>query len=146
MSRKHAHAGFTMVEMLTVLVVLMILIGLVVGVGKYIYDDSLRKQTVTTMDVLNNALQAFYAANSNTYPGSAVSGAGVITALNAGGADVQARLNDLPKDAVKDGVLVDGFGRAISYDPTGGLGGRPVFISGGPDGTNGTPDDIRSDR
>ena len=56
---------------------------------------------------------------------------------------------ELPSDAVviadlDTSFLMDGFGNAMQYSRTGGLGGRPVVVSAGPDDQFGTDDDIRS--
>ena len=60
------------------------------------------------------------------------------------------KLRSLPEGALKgdtaDKVIIDGFDQAMAYDHNGGLGGRPVLISAGPDRKFRTDDDIRSDK
>jgi len=61
-------------------------------------------------------------------------------------------LKELPEECFKedDRVFRDAYGEPIAYKRSGGLGGRPVLISRGPDGRfvreQGRKDNIRSDR
>lgn len=60
------------------------------------------------------------------------------------------KLRSLPEGALRDDadaqVILDGFEQRMLYDHNGGLGGRPVLISAGPDRKFQTDDDIRSDK
>ena len=60
------------------------------------------------------------------------------------------KLRSLPEGALKgdaaDKVIIDGFDQGMAYDHNGGLGGRPVLISAGPDRKFRTDDDIHSDK
>lgn len=59
------------------------------------------------------------------------------------------KLLQLPKDAYDPTAsaltIHDGYGQPMRYEQKGGLGGRPVLISAGPDEKFNTDDDIRSD-
>jgi len=141
------HRGFTLVEMLTVLLILAIILGLVVGISRYLMEEAARKQTEVTQAVLMNAVMRY-----KTMTGSPP---GALSNLVDGSApeDVRAIALKVPKDQFDGSTAKDGWGAAMTYQPAGGRGGTPVIISNGPDRQSnlGTPtdatntDNVRSD-
>jgi prepilin-type N-terminal cleavage/methylation domain-containing protein len=171
--------GFTLVEVLVVIFILGILAAIVVSVAGYVMSSSSRRETEATQKVLLEAIQAFYnASNPKAYPADHFgatpdpnnSGC-VLIAFLSGHSDPNAPntaptgqtasvkaavefLLKLPQEAW-DGSwnkpVKDGWGREMRYEAAGGLGGKPVIISAGPDGDFGSAgstqeeDNVRSD-
>ena len=152
---------------MVVIFIIGILIALVVGVGKYVYDEAARKETQSTLAIVVEAIEA-YNSIADVYP--ADSGVGsypdgsdealLYQLLDNPAAVVPMResqavrivdackpiLLKLPSDAYDGTALRDAYGAELEYDADGGFGGRPVVISLGADGQLDTEDDIRSDR
>ena len=168
--RRREGAAFTLIELLIVLFILGVLVTLVVGVTRYVLNEGRRKETITTEALVMQAVEAFHEVTGE-YPPEADAkypdylpneeSIRVLVHYLKGDAPVTAsvpirnRINErtgdfllkLPKDAFTgSGVIRDGFGEALEYDDDGGLGGRPVVISGGEDCDTATAEDnIRSD-
>ena len=155
-------SGFTMIELLVVIVVLAILIGLAVSVGKYVTDKARIDETRATQTLVMTAVEMYhdvrriYPQNRPADTTSKLRNANLLDQLKSDKGSL-AKLNALPSDAVDtaNSWILDGFGRPFDYSPDGGLGGRPVLISPGPDGklstdAGGKPeydkDNIRSDQ
>ena len=156
--------GFTLIELLVVIFIIAILVTLAVGIGKYVYDEAGRKQTQATQAIVMQAIDVFYELTGD-YPDDTAAGGGgdnstealvyrlrgeEFLATEAALKDrVQKRVRDklleLPEDALVNNTIRDGFEEPMRYEAAGGLGGRPVLISKGPDGVLGNEDDIRSD-
>ena len=144
-------------ELLVVLFIISILVSLVVGVAKYVYDEAGRKQTQTTQTIVMSAIEAFHDITGDYPDGNIVDlvrslkGDGVAPPLDAEvKKEAGEKLLELPKDALDlsttGATIRDGFGYDMQYERDGGLGGRPVLISPGPDGSfTEEEDDIRSD-
>ena len=135
-------SGFTLVELMVVMFVMMVLVGLAVGVSKHLMDKSAREQTIVTQKILMAAITAY-----GDQPPSAATLAGVWGQLKAVPA-AKERLEKLDPDALntQEMKFLDGYGNAMKYERTGGLGKRPVLISAGPDGDfDKDADNIRSD-
>jgi prepilin-type N-terminal cleavage/methylation domain-containing protein len=179
---RSAAGGFTLIELLVVIAVLAILATLVIGVGKYIYEDAARRQTQTYQDIIMGAIDV-YQDETGAYPPEEGTGGtrpwawsseqggrwlgydsvwphtcrswGLMEALTSVPA-AKAKLDSLPDDAfarwpipkgqetgggwkqldnddVYRTIFVDAYGQVIDYQRDGGLGGRPVVISAGPD-------------
>ncbi len=143
--------GFTLVELLVVMGILAVLVSLIVGVSTYVRSRSLEDDTRTRLTLIDSAMTEYYELTGN-YPTEPT-----------GGSDPTAadQLLDLPQsrdilmnlegEAIAGSgtpgrYFVDSYGNEIIYRRTGGVGGRPVFISPGSDGDEGTPNDnVRSD-
>ena len=137
--------GFTLVELIVAVAIMAILVTLVVGVSKHVRAEAARKATASTQAILMDAIQEYFEQKGGYPPQSSM--AELVEELKAQ-PEARTRLYLLPQDAFKTttGEVVDGFGNAMSYSETGGLGGGPVVISSGPDGPQGTSEDnIRSD-
>lgn len=163
--------AFTLIELLVAIFIIAILISLVVAVAGYVYDEAARKQTQSIQNLTMRAVEAYYElieeypADPNDLTGTPDPNAVVMMLLN----QLQARilttdstqlenlkkrikkatgplLLELPSDALdlNNDTIRDAFGNPMEYYRTGGLGGRPVLVSAGPDGLFLTDDDIRS--
>lgn len=170
----HRDRGFTLVEMLIVVVIIGILVTVVVGVSKMVIARAAGEKTRTYMQTITLAINAYHEAAGDYPPEEADIPAvpeewyprmrpeekrqrmwaafcrnkklyqQLIAVPSA-----QKRLAALPEDAVSsiygENIFVDGFETYMDYFRTGGIGGLPVLISAGPDRTFDTEDDIRSD-
>lgn len=144
--------AFTLVELMVVMFVMMVLVALAVGVSKYVMDKSARDQTITTQAILMMAVRAYGdippdATGMNTLWSKLKQVPAAKRHLEKLNSTVVSRSN-------KAFTVLDGYGNPMKYDSIGGLGGGPVFISGGPDGVikndpgtteNEVTDNIRSD-
>ena len=127
--------GFTLIELLVVLFIVGILVALAVNVGGRVINEANRKETITIQKIAMRAVEKYKEEDGND-PGD------LDDLFNYPA--VEKILMNLPKDALKDGKVFDAYDREMKYDPNGGMGGVPVWISDGPD-TGTTEDDIRSD-
>lgn len=60
--------GFTLVELLAVMVIMAVLVSLVVAVGTYVREDAARRKTSTIQAMITQAIQEFY-DEVGRYPG-----------------------------------------------------------------------------
>lgn len=58
--RQRPRAAFTLIELLVVLAIMAIVVALSVGVGKYLMEESARKETQSTLDIVNTAIYAYF--------------------------------------------------------------------------------------
>ncbi|MGA2264998.1 MAG: type II secretion system protein [Phycisphaerae bacterium] len=160
--------AFTLVEVLVVIFILGVLAAIVAGVAGYVMKSAASRETASTEKVLMQAIQAFHDANipQGYPPVTDPNNSGIDLMRYLTGKDPSAQaaaakaatdvLLKLPKDAWtgdSNSAVKDSWGHDMHYDPNGGLGGKPVVISEGPDGkfggtSAGDPngeDDIRSD-
>jgi len=162
-----AAAGFTLTEILVVIAIITILVGAIVGISAYVFEQSRRKQTETVQKLLLSAIDAYYDASSpKTYPPNTIppnpldlnqTGFVLMSYLTgqngtsppntAAVAAATKALQDMPQKALQLSPLaiLDGWGKAMRYDPNGGFGGRPLVTSAGKDGNFVTSDNISSD-
>ncbi len=168
---RHRNA-FTMVELMVVMLILTVLAAMVVGLGHYVAQKQSRELTKTQQRIIMAATQEYFNVY-NTSPEVSANGPytwslddlsadenavyGRINTLYGKLADVascQKILLELPAGSVTrghtshPGGFVDAYGKYMDYQPSGGMGGAPVLISGGPDGYIGgehEADDIRSE-
>ena len=140
-TRSRKPGGFTLIEILVVILIISILVALVASFTGVMISYSKAKGTQADLQVLLAAIRAFRDANDN-YP-NATDIAMLRTQLEAT-PQARERLANLseqayPPDPGKD--FLDQFGRALRYDMDGGKGGEPVLISAGPNGMFGTIDE-----
>jgi len=138
--RRIRHAGFTLVEMLVVLAILVLVASLVVPriLGSQRKADI--RVTQTRIGLLRGALES-YAADCKTYP-----------TTEEGLEALLSRPPDLPESIAwgptpyVDAIPKDPWGNDLQYEypPTRGTGDTPDIWSFGPDGEDGTEDDICS--
>jgi len=163
-----ACGGFTLIELMVAIFIISILIALVIGVGKYVYDESARRETESMQAIAMNAVEAFYGIVGE-YPPDSISTppaeglAALLYCLRGGdeGGIEDLKLPEstcirikevcgqilleIPSDYFDGTTIKDAWGKQMDYKADGGLGGKPVLISPGPDGDMNTEDDIRSD-
>ena len=158
MMRRRNRPGFTLVEMLTVILVIAVLVTLVVGISSTIIRKANVERTKVTMTAVMSAVQAYQQANGQYPPpltpttddtDNKILMTALLTDAQAG--PIASKLADDLKGTVPNAIVVDGFGNTLKYLPDGGAGGTPVLISPGPDGDFGDTDtakandNIRSD-
>jgi prepilin-type N-terminal cleavage/methylation domain-containing protein len=164
--------AFTMVELMVVMLILTVLAAMVVGLGHYVAQKQSRDLTKTQQRIIMTAAQEYF-STYNTMPEVSANGpyACSLQDLSAEENAIYGRINELyakldtvaacqkilqelPAGSITRGHLshpgafVDAYGKYMDYQPSGGMGGAPVLISGGPDGYIGgdyEADDIRSE-
>lgn len=176
---RSVRAGFTLVELLLVMFVMSVLVALVVGVGRYVIEQGRKQETINNQDRLIGGIDAFHKVVGQ-YPEDDPNGYGLITILvrqldgdfsrvKPPGIKTSSALTNEIRDSTKvfvglgtddTGVAAaaytkDAWGNEMVYYNEGGLGGKPVIISAGPDGDFGfgvskldkekRKDNIRSD-
>ena len=139
--------GFTLVEMLVVLLIIAIVLAMGAGVATAIIERTDVEETKSRLSIIWEALSVYAEEHNNTWPDS----------LNDMAAETKCVevLRKLPEDCTRGcigGVIVitDRYGMNIQYSKTGGTLGQPNLYSMGPDGKSGTAaekkDDIRRDK
>ena len=163
----HQGRGFTLIEMIIVVMVIAILVGVVIGVSKMIAARAANEKTRMYMETISLAIETYYESTKD-YPYQETDIPETPDDWRWTSRDwhafmrnkklyqqliavpsAQKRLAALPEDAVRniygENVFIDGFEMFLDYFRSGGVGGSPVLISAGPDRTFDTEDDIRSD-
>jgi len=142
--------GFTLVEMLAVILVIGILVAIVVGVAGKAIATAAKSRTREGMITIMAAVEAYHDAKK-VYPAQAGGTAEarsrkLFTELKAC-PESAARLAHITSDVMKDGKFYDGFEQIIDYRAAGGTANGPFLLSAGQDGDFGTQEDnIRSDK
>lgn len=148
-SRRHA---FTLIELLLVMSIMAVLVAMVVGVGSYIIEEGKKKQTQQLMDHLRGAVQAYHRVTRGEYPLDRLPDANSFYDANQSFRALSMCLRGLSPpckseytpaivqatkpflDQVGDpNGMTDGWGRKMRYYRNRGVGGKPVFLSPGPD-------------
>lgn len=154
--------GFTLVELLLVMFILSVLVGLVVGVSWYVIEEGRKKETLSSQKKLMAAIDAYRKVmgkvpdkaegllyepdNTNTStpykynPDAQMQR--LIVCLTTGkgdGAvlDVNSQIYKATHPFLGEsstGVTTDAYGKSMLYLCEGGVGGKPVIVSAGPDG------------
>ena len=161
-------AGFTMVELLAVIIIIGILVAIVTSVASRAMRKSAEQRTKVTMRVIMDALEV-YREEFGVYPRFNVGndykkGNAQLYSLFWGGSSwgkeerfklakkrARERLRALPSDAISDQggnrYFVDGFDNVMWYHPSGGAGGGAYLESAGADNKfEEEEDNLRSDR
>lgn len=138
--------GFSLVEMLAVVVIITILVSLAVVLVGALMIRAEADEVRTELQVIMTAIQAYY-DEKGSYPVEDTPA--TPRSLGEQLRDVPAaldRLASLSETAFGDsGDLQDRYRKKIDYFREGGAGGTPVLQSWGADGIEGTTDDIWSD-
>lgn len=132
--------GFTLVEILVVIVIITILAAAMMGIGKGIMEKAKRNTTETTLQVLNSALQEYYDQRKfypTCDPGQLYQELDSLPSCR----EILERLPD--KATGLNQRLLDGWETPLDYvNPNDG--NFPSVISAGSDGDFKTADDIFS--
>ena len=156
-----ARWGFTLVELLLVMFILSVLLALVVGVSWYVVEEGRKKETIVRQKNLLAAIDAFRKVTGRV-PGEITTDgiffdpdSSVTYKYNAG--ELMTRLINVlttgsytnanpdinsaiykatsPFLGQASGTMItDAYGNSMLYIKDGGVGGKPVIISAGPDG------------
>lgn len=139
--------GFTLVEMLVVLIILAVGTALMVGVAEDVRRHSRNETTRNVQAILVRALMAYKSSYGDYPPGDGDAGSSaVLLGCLQNCPRTQSELARLPKqtiryDAKGRQMIVDGFGREMHYSRFGGLAAKnPLLYSTGQD-----PDDPTDD-
>lgn len=140
------NCGFTLIEMLVVILIIGILVALVVSVSGMIIRRGYIARTRTDLEMIMKAVQIFY---EDTTPHAYPAGPNIRNLYQQlqtvpRAADRLRKLDPKVSPANRR-VFLDWFGFKLRYFPERGPAGSPLLISPGPDGDFGTDDDIRSD-
>lgn len=157
--------GFTLIEILVVLVIIMILVGIIIGAAKFAQTKAARSRAQSEMAMMETALES-YKNDNGVYPPSTssrqtVSGiSGAIEIANSG--SLYAALvagpnnpktyftfkpNQIRAISTTETNIIDPFGIPYNYYRAGGTDTATNGVSFdlwsyGPDNHNDTPDDI----
>jgi general secretion pathway protein G len=121
--------GFTLVELMIVIIILAILTGIAVPSYMVLRDRARIAAAQSELKNIATALEMYYADNNETYP--ATTFAAMTTALETGGPDGAAYMNNVPD--------TDGWGNDYVYTLAAGV---YTLQSYGPDGADEGDDDI----
>jgi prepilin-type N-terminal cleavage/methylation domain-containing protein len=129
--------GFTLIEILVVISIIIILVGTVLAIGAQVRVKSQIHQTKVTLKALDSALKE-YMATGGAEPADA-STTDFVTKFNTIPA-CKRILGGLPGG----GTVSDGFGNAIIYHQATSMSKPGYFQSNGPNGLPNDSDDIFS--
>lgn len=145
--------GFTLIEMLVVIVIIGLLVSMIVGVSMWIYTEASRKTTQGYQGAIVAAIETYYnvqhAYPLENFPPATTRSNALYLQLTAVPQSAD-KVRALPREAVSGaGEFLDAWGNLMDYRL---LGGRPVLISHGPDkivndsaSPDARKDNIRSD-
>ena len=141
-SKTHCR-GFTLVELLVVIVIILILVAGAVKIGVSVKEKAEIKNTQATIIVLMAALKEYY-DYSKTYPvGDMAAAYRAMDALPVS-SEVLSRLSDGSMKGSGDNLrIIDAWDASLTYIYLAD-GNFPTISSNGPDGVEGTADDILS--
>jgi prepilin-type N-terminal cleavage/methylation domain-containing protein len=157
-----ARWGFTLVELLLVMFILSVLVGMVVGVSWYVIEMGRKKETLSRQKNLIGAIEGFRKVTGHV-PGDLL-GEGITfepdspQPTKSNPAEIMSRLvyvlqtgsptqNTNPDTTTAiykatspflgesgGDMKTDSWGNSMLYIKDGGVGGKPVIVSAGPDG------------
>jgi len=139
-------AGFTLVELLAVMLILAVLMTLVVGAAQIIFQDVYKDETKNSMNIIMSAIKEYRRSTGSLPPEG---DAAWVNALrnNAKSRALITNLDEKCWKASDNDEFKDAWGNPIKYSPSGGLAGAPGLTSGGPDGEISTEEDnVRYDK
>lgn len=138
-NQNQQHKGFTLVEVMVVLLILVTIAGLAVVAVQGRWELARKRAAVTYIKTLANTLES-YALDINGYPTIEDGGLGALVNCPAGREDAWG--GPYLKDTA---TTIDPWGHEYQYACPGTRAGKPFEIwSFGPDGIDGTDDDIGS--
>jgi|SRR5579871_2317101 len=143
--RLRGKLAFTLVELLTVIAIIGILAGLIVGASKYAVTKSKRSSAAGRIAALEAALEDYKADNGGYPPQIFSAGAGRTKALYAALSPTSGKryfTAFTSKENISDEIF-DPFGNEYYYVSPGKVNTATFDLySAGPDGQPNTPDDI----
>ena len=147
-------AAFTLIEILTVIVIIGLLAGLVVGAAKYAETKAARSRAEAEIATMEAALESYKTDNGiyprTSFPRGDVRNSGSLVTFLIGGPKEYYSFKVGETQTVSGVVcFIDPFGRPYNYyctvpPPAGDQKNQPTFDlwSYGPDGLDNTADDI----
>lgn len=156
--------GFTLVELLLVMFILSVLVGLIVGVSWYVIEQGRKQETLSGQKRLMAAIDAYRKVTGSVpnvvYKPDLTSSSDptlvmslLLTCLRTGSPtgilDVNSPLYRATLPFLGDDShppitpTTDAYGKSMLYLYDGGVGGKPVIVSAGPDGKFGYEKDYR---
>ena len=149
------HSGFTLIELMVVILIIAVLVALGVGAGMYLMGQADVSKTRAGMAILINAIER-YREVTDEYPTANADDDGITTTEDSPEDEAfRQAISELPSDMIDRSVssstvtytFIDAFGANMKYEKTGGLGGKPRITSPGPDANMNTKgDNIYSDK
>ena len=142
-TKNHAvrSSGFTLVELLAVMLILAILMTLVIGASKIIFTYVYVDETKNNMKIIMAAITMYRETQVDD-----LTNANLVDKLKAA-PECKDLIGNLGKNVwstANPNTFRDAWGNAIRYEPSGGLAGTPGLTSPGPDGDiNTTEDNVR---
>jgi general secretion pathway protein G len=135
---RFSNGGFTLVEILTVLIIIITVVGMIIGAAGFAQRKASLARTQTEIATMEQALEAFK-ADKGFYPATGIGN--VYNALTAVGA--RKPYMDFRPDQHVGTTIVDPFGSAYVYTYPGANNTSSFDLSSlGPDRQSGTADDI----
>lgn len=131
-ARSPVRRAFTMMEVLVVIVILSILLALITNVVKRLQVQAEIEKTKATMVIVMKAIERYY-DEKRVFPERPQDMMSVDSCKEI--------LSNSPV-ITSNGDAMDGFGKVMTYEKTGGPGKRPRLVSSGPDQQPNTKDDI----
>ena len=168
---KRNTSGFTLMELLVVIMIIAVLTAIGLSVGSKVMSAAAKKRTAGYMQLIMHAVNTyqekvgFLPCVDNATP---IYGNALLTALRDGDPDnpgepvyeeiwnskIKPIIDKLPDNAFEKDPdtkqatgFIDGFDQLLVFEPVGGLGGTPRLVSAGPDeDIDETDDNIYSDK
>lgn len=138
-NRNVRSGGFTLVELLAVMLILAILMTLVIGASKLIFSNVYIDETKGNMKVIMAAITQYREVKGKYPPSQATLVSELITVPKA--RTLIGNLGENVWHPENKDEFRDSWGNAIVYSRTGGLAGTPGLTSAGPDGDIDTEED-----
>jgi prepilin-type N-terminal cleavage/methylation domain-containing protein len=143
MNTARTRRGFTMIELMVVVMIIVILAGIGVYVGRMVLLESEKKATTATMAIALSAIQRYdEKVNTNRFPPS---GSNFYLLLeNKNAAQIVMSISEEDRLLNDDKLLIlDAWGNEMRYNRDGPAGSRQIESSG-PDGISDNSDDYNS--
>lgn len=120
--------GFTLIEMLVVLMIISIVLALGAGVATSIISSTDKKDTIVRMHIVWEAISIYFEKT-----GDLPANVAVLSNVE----ECRKVLRRLPTASMSGANIKDCYDQILVYKPTGGKGGGAQLYSKGPDGRDG---------
>ena len=131
--------GFTLVELLAVMLILAVLMTLVLGASRLLFSSVYVDETKNTMNITMTAITEYYQVQK-AYPAAGGNWVQLLITVPKSKALIS-KFDEKVWSVTDSNEIKDAWGNPIKYSPSGGLAGAPELISGGPDGDTATEED-----